>query len=72
VAGSKYRGEFEERVQQVLKEVTERQDQQILFIDESRRSSVPDSAAAKAVSTLPTCSSRRSLAASSILSAQPL
>nr|WP_249776168.1 AAA family ATPase [Bradyrhizobium sp. AC87j1] len=34
VAGSKYRGEFEERVQQVLKEVTERQDQQILFIDE--------------------------------------
>jgi ATP-dependent Clp protease ATP-binding subunit ClpC len=34
VAGSKYRGEFEERVQQVLKEVTERQDRQILFIDE--------------------------------------
>ncbi|MHC4040180.1 ATP-dependent Clp protease ATP-binding subunit [Bradyrhizobium sp. 23AC] len=34
VAGSKYRGEFEERVQQVLMEVTERQDQQILFIDE--------------------------------------
>lgn len=34
VAGSKYRGEFEERVQQVLKEVTARQDQQILFIDE--------------------------------------
>jgi ATP-dependent Clp protease ATP-binding subunit ClpC len=34
VAGSKYRGEFEERVQQVLKEVTERQEQQILFIDE--------------------------------------
>ena len=34
VAGSKYRGEFEERVQQVLKEVTDQQDQQILFIDE--------------------------------------
>jgi ATP-dependent Clp protease ATP-binding subunit ClpC len=32
VAGSKYRGEFEERVQQMLKEVTERQDQQILLI----------------------------------------
>ncbi|WFU21185.1 ATP-dependent Clp protease ATP-binding subunit [Bradyrhizobium sp. CB1717] len=34
VAGSKYRGEFEERVQQVLKEVTDRQDELILFIDE--------------------------------------
>jgi ATP-dependent Clp protease ATP-binding subunit ClpC len=34
VAGSKYRGEFEERVQQILKEVTDQQDQLILFIDE--------------------------------------
>ncbi len=34
VAGSKYRGEFEERVQQVLKEVTDHQDQLVLFIDE--------------------------------------
>jgi ATP-dependent Clp protease ATP-binding subunit ClpC len=34
VAGSKYRGEFEERVQQVLKEVTDHQDQMIVFIDE--------------------------------------
>ena len=34
VAGSKYRGEFEERVQQVLKEVTDQKDKQILFIDE--------------------------------------
>jgi ATP-dependent Clp protease ATP-binding subunit ClpC len=34
VAGSKYRGEFEERVQQVLKEVTDAQDQLVLFIDE--------------------------------------
>ncbi|TGR03167.1 ATP-dependent Clp protease ATP-binding subunit [Mesorhizobium sp. M4B.F.Ca.ET.190.01.1.1] len=34
VAGSKYRGEFEERVQQVLKEVTNQKDKQILFIDE--------------------------------------
>ena len=34
VAGSKYRGEFEERVQQVLKEVTARQDELVLFIDE--------------------------------------
>ena len=34
VAGSKYRGEFEERVQQILKEVTDVQDSLVLFIDE--------------------------------------
>jgi ATP-dependent Clp protease ATP-binding subunit ClpC len=34
VAGAKYRGEFEERVQKVLKEVTEHQGELILFIDE--------------------------------------
>nr|WP_149539648.1 AAA family ATPase [Siccirubricoccus phaeus] len=34
VAGSKYRGEFEERVQKILKEVTEHQGEMILFIDE--------------------------------------
>jgi len=34
VAGSKYRGEFEERVQTILKEVTDREDELILFIDE--------------------------------------
>ncbi|NNB27948.1 ATP-dependent Clp protease ATP-binding subunit, partial [Pseudomonas saxonica] len=34
VAGAKYRGEFEERVQKVLKEVTEHQGEMILFIDE--------------------------------------
>ena len=34
VAGAKYRGEFEERVQQVLKEVTENRGDMILFIDE--------------------------------------
>jgi len=34
VAGSKYRGEFEERVQQILKEITEAQDSLVLFIDE--------------------------------------
>jgi ATP-dependent Clp protease ATP-binding subunit ClpC len=34
VAGSKYRGEFEERVQQILQEVTDHQDELILFIDE--------------------------------------
>src|SRR3954454_8988037 len=34
VAGAKYRGEFEERVQQILKEVTAEQDRMVLFIDE--------------------------------------
>ncbi len=34
VAGAKYRGEFEERVQQVLKDVTENRGDMILFIDE--------------------------------------
>ena len=34
VAGSKYRGEFEERAQQILEEVSDHQDQIILFIDE--------------------------------------
>ncbi len=34
VAGSKYRGEFEERVQQILKEITSNQKELILFIDE--------------------------------------
>ncbi|MAU51758.1 MAG: Clp protease ClpC [Roseovarius sp.] len=34
VAGSKYRGEFEERVQKILKEITEHKDEMILFIDE--------------------------------------
>jgi ATP-dependent Clp protease ATP-binding subunit ClpC len=34
VAGAKYRGEFEERVQQVLEEIVERQNELIVFIDE--------------------------------------
>ena len=34
VAGAKYRGEFEERVQKVLKEISEHQGEMILFIDE--------------------------------------
>lgn len=34
VAGSKYRGEFEERIKQVLDEVIEHKDELILFIDE--------------------------------------
>ena len=34
VAGSKYRGEFEERVQKILKEITDQKDELVLFIDE--------------------------------------
>ena len=64
VAGSKYRGEFEERVQQILKEVTEREDELVLFIDEIH-TIVGAGQGAKAASTSPTCSSRRSPAANS-------
>tara|TARA_B100000686_G_scaffold355355_1_gene473366 strand:+ start:46548 stop:49139 length:2592 start_codon:yes stop_codon:yes gene_type:complete len=34
VAGSKFRGEFEERLKNVLKELTKKKDQYIIFIDE--------------------------------------
>ncbi|KRS10586.1 Clp protease ClpC [Roseovarius atlanticus] len=34
VAGSKYRGEFEERIQKILKEIEENKDELVLFIDE--------------------------------------
>jgi ATP-dependent Clp protease ATP-binding subunit ClpB len=34
IAGAKYQGEFEERLKGVLKEITDRKDQCILFIDE--------------------------------------
>jgi ATP-dependent Clp protease ATP-binding subunit ClpC len=65
VAGAKYRGEFEERVKQVLDEIIDRQDELIIFIDELHTivgARVP--AAARADWTSPTCSSPRWRAAS--------
>jgi ATP-dependent Clp protease ATP-binding subunit ClpC len=58
VAGAKYRGEFEERVQKVLKEVTEHQGELILFIDEVHTIVGAGQAVAKAGWTWPTCSNR--------------
>ena len=55
VAGAKYRGEFEERAKQLIDEVTAKQDELILFIDELHTIVGAGQAAAKAASTSRTC-----------------
>jgi len=56
VAGSKYRGEFEDRLKAVLKEITESDGQIVCFIDELH--TLVGAGAAEARSTRRTCSSR--------------
>ncbi len=65
VAGSKYRGEFEERAQQILKEVTERNNELVLFIDEIHTIVGAGQDGGESGLDTTTCSSRRWPVASS-------
>ena len=55
VAGTQYRGEFEERLKKVLQEVRENPDDQIIFLDELH--TVVGAGAVEAPWMPPTCSS---------------
>ena len=69
VAGTRYRGDFEERVKKVIEEIREHSDELIIFIDELH-TLVGAGAAPKAGWTRATCSSRRWPAANCTSSAR--
>ena len=70
IAGTKYRGEFEDRLKKVIKEVTEQEGEILLFIDEMH-TLVGAGATERGDGRLATSSSRRWRAASCTASAPP-